>query len=182
MPKMTTTQPPPEPPTSPTPRCRWLVFNGFLGVSPECGKLFCLSLFFVFFFFFFFFFFCLLSLSLSEETNLIKIRLTGTHTLSHAPAGRKGSLVSRPRCRFSFVFPVFSPFYVCASSAAFWLKERFGESRLGCPLSSFFLGLTFLLRPLGFSENSGFTPHSGGPCRCLHRAEPRDVRARPSAE
>ena len=119
------------------------------------------------------------------------------------------TLVRAHVAAFVMLFPFLFSFLCCASSAAFWLKERFGGSRLGQPLFRFILGLTILLRPLSVSLRDfrgaeadsvpscsppsslgwaccfffgAFTPHSRGSCRCLHRAVPRDVRARPSAK
>ena len=138
--KMTTTQPPPQPPYSPHPTMYLGCSEYFGAFLFGVGNLFPLFLLFSFFRF--------LLLAWYEER---KLRVTGTRTFTRTRWTQGVSCYASTFAAFFFFFLLFSPFYVCASSAAFWLKERFGDSSLGCPLFGFILGLTILLRPLVFS-------------------------------
>ena len=87
----------------------------------------------------------LVILSPPEET---KSRLTGYHTCTSTRAGAWGSLVRARFAAFVFGLVFSSPFYDCASSVAFWLKERFEHNRFRLTPSLIRIsGLTFLLRP-----------------------------------
>ena len=96
------------------PQCNWdgrEFFGAFLfGV----GNLFPLFLFFSFFRFLF--------LAWYEER---KLRVTGTRTFTRTRWTQGVSCYASTFAAFDdfLLFLFFSPFYVCASSAAFWLKR-----------------------------------------------------------
>ena len=103
--------------------------------------------------FFFFSFFRFLFLAWYEER---KLRVTGTRTFTRTRWTQGVSCYASTFAAFDdfLLFLFFSPFYVCASSAAFWLKRAiWGIASLGCPLFGFYPGThDSLLRPLGFSQ------------------------------